>query len=105
MEVKFVQNGKVVLHRKNFDFSTIDFFERFLCDFHYHINRLNYNTRHCYVYFYNEYNVQIAIDEFLKFCRRTQLEEIKPTKVINQVSDDFLCRLIPVIDFDDLKLF
>lgn len=72
MEVTFIQNGKVVLHRKNFDFSTIDFFERFLCDFHYHFYRLGYSTKECYIYFYSDYNVSIAIDEFLRFCRNTQ---------------------------------
>lgn len=101
MEVKFVQNGKVVLHRKNFDFSTIDFFERFLCDFHYHFYRLGYSRHFCYIYFYSDYNVSIAIDEFLRFCQNTSLDKIEPSPIIQkELSEDTLSRVSPIIEND-----
>lgn len=106
MEVIFIQNHKVVFHRKNFDFSTIEFFERFLCDFHYHFFRLGYSTKECYIYFYSDYNVSIAIDEFLRFCRNTPLHTIKSSPIKkNEASEDIISRLKPIIENDDYLPF
>lgn len=103
MEVIFIQDGKEVLHRKNLDFSTIDFFERFLCDFHYHFYRLGYSRHFCYIYFYSDYNVSIAIDEFLRYCRNTSYDKIESLPIRNkEVSEDILSRVRPIIENDDL---